>query len=212
MLPSSPAIEDLVRGLDFSSGQVLGHSNQGEVRLFSLDGRDLAIKTPKGRGLSWRLRQATLRREYRAYRRLAGLPGFAPCHGLLDGRYLIMDYIHGAPFQPSGIDDRTRFFDQLLKVIDSMHARGVAHGDLKRRDNLRIDAEQRPVILDLGASVFRHDGWHPLNRRLFEFMRQTDLNAWVKHKYGGYEGVSETDLKRLKRSGLERLLSRLRRR
>ena len=47
--------------------------------------------------------------------------------------------------------------------------------------------------------------------RLFEFMRQTDLNAWVKLKYGGYSGVSEADRALLRRSWLERVLSRTRR-
>jgi tRNA A-37 threonylcarbamoyl transferase component Bud32 len=209
---SSPNIEDRLPGLDFNTGEILGYSNQGEVRRVRLGERDLAIKTPKGRGLSWRLGQATLRREHRAYQRVAGLSGFAPCHGLLDDRYLVLDYVDGASFRNAALDNRERFFDQLLTVIDAMHAAGVAHGDLKRKDNLRVDAEQRPVILDLGAAVLRRDGFHPVNRRLFEFIRQTDLNAWIKLKYEGYDNVSEVDLKRLRRSALERLLSRLRRR
>ena len=212
-MPHSPLkIEDRLRGLDFNTGEILGKSNQGEVRRFRLDERDLAIKTPKGRRLSWRLGQATLRREHRAYQRLTGLTGFAPCHGLFDDRYLALDYIDGAPFRDADIDNRERFFEQLLSVIEAMHAAGVAHGDLKRKDNLRVDSEQRPVILDLGAAVLRRNGFHPLNRRLFDFIRQTDLNAWIKLKYGGYDNVSDNDLNRLRRSGLERLLSRLRRR
>ena len=205
-------MEDLVRGLDFNTGRVLGRSNQGDVRRVQLDGQDLALKTPKGRGLPWRLRRATLRREYRAYQRLAGVPGFAHCHGFIDDRILVLEFVDGVAFRSADIADRDGFFLRLLKTIDAMHARGVAHGDLKRKDNVLVGPEQRPVILDLGAAVLRRDGWHPLNRRLFEFMRQTDLNAWIKLKYGGYEGVSAADLKRLKRSGLERMLTRLRRR
>jgi serine/threonine protein kinase len=212
MPDTPPEIEQLLRDLDFDSGELLGHSNQGEVRRFRLGGRDLAIKTPKGQGLSWRLRRATLLREFRAYERLAGLAGFAPCHGLIDDRYLVLDYVEGLAFREAEFLDRDRFFDRLLSVIEAMHAVGVAHGDLKRKDNLRVDPEHHPVILDLGAAVLRRDGWHPAKQRLFEFMRQTDLNAWIKLKYGGYDDISEPDRKRLKRSGLERLLSRLRRR
>jgi len=92
-----------------------------------------------------------------------------------------------------------------------MHARGVAHGDLKRKANLAIGPDEGPVVLDFGASIVLREGRHPINHRLFEMLRQTDLNAWVKLKYGGYEGVSEADRGLLRRSWLERGLSRLRR-
>ncbi len=86
----------------------------------------------------------------------------------------------------------------------------MAHGDLKRKSNLMIDPDGHPVIVDFGTAVLRHPGWHPINHRLFEFMRQTDLNAWVKLKYAGYQNVSLDDRALLRRTWLERLLSRVR--
>lgn len=198
-------------GLDFSSGRSLGHSNQGEVRRFRNEDLDLAIKTPSGSApLRW-LRQRSLEREHEAYRRLAGLEGFARCHGLFSGRFLVLDYVEGTDFRHGKIQQAEVFFASLLRIIESMHARGVAHGDLKRKDNLRIDSLGRPVILDLGTAVLRreHGGW--ANRRLFEFARQTDLNAWVKLKYGGYANVTVQDQRYLRRSRLERMLGQMRR-
>lgn len=196
--------------LDFASGRTLGHSNQGEVRHFAIGDFDLAIKTPSGSGpLKW-LRRQSLKREYRTYRRLAGIQGFARCHGLFEGRFLILDYIDGKDFRRADLEKPEAFFAELLQIIQAMHQRGVAHGDLKRKDNLRIDRSGRPVILDLGTAILHQgsSGW--LNRQLFEFARQTDLNAWVKLKHGGYADIPAQDLRYLKRSRLERWLSHLR--
>lgn len=210
MTTQGPIHPDRIRQLDFSSGRILGKSNQGEVRHFRVDGKDLAIKMPKGRGLAWRFRQATLKREFQAYQRLDGIPGLAYCHGLVDDTWLVLDYIEGRPFRDSKLEDPEAFFSQLLETIEAMHARGVAHGDLKRKDNLLVTPDDQPVILDLGAATLARDSQRAMSSVLFRFMRQTDLNAWVKLKYGSYEAVSETDRQFLKRSWLERLLSRLR--
>lgn len=212
MTPAPAQLADRVRALTWADGQLLGQSNQGEVRHFSIDNEQLAIKAPKGRGLAWWMRRATIRHEYRAYQRLSGLTGFPRCHGLVDGQWLVLEFIQGQPFRDAEFPDRQRFFGQLLETIRAMHARGVAHGDLKRKSNLLVTTDGRPMLLDLGAATLNQPGRRPLNRRLFEFICQTDLNAWVKLKYGGYEGVSETDRGLLRRSGLERTLARLRRR
>jgi serine/threonine protein kinase len=212
MTTAQPQLADRIRALDLAEGELLGQSNQGEVRRFRIDGLDLAVKSPRGRGLTRRLSQAAIRHEYQAYRRLAGLPGFATCHGLIDHQHLALEFIPGQAFRDAELGDRGGFFTALLEAIQAMHARGVAHGDLKRKDNLRVCEDGHPVILDFGTATLTRPGFHPLRQRLFEFIRQTDLNAWIKLKYGGYEGVSEDDLSLLKRSGLERLLTRLRKR
>ncbi|MCC5866031.1 MAG: hypothetical protein JJU31_12990 [Wenzhouxiangella sp.] len=201
----------LIRSLNMSQGERLAASNQGEVRRHRIGELDLAIKRPSGRGLAWRLRRATLQREHEAYLRLQGLDGFAPCHGLFDRELLVLGHVSGQPFRDAAILDRERFFALLLTSIQAMHKRGVAHGDLKRKDNLLVTADGKPVILDLGAATLRKSGWHPLNQRLFAFMCQTDLNAWVKLKYGGYGNVPAQDAELLDRSWLERLLGHLRR-
>ncbi|NDY94985.1 hypothetical protein [Wenzhouxiangella limi] len=214
-MPSSPApsssdpeLAAWLEGLDFASGQSLGRSNQGEVRRFRFRNQDLAIKAPSGRGpLRW-LRLQSLRREYRSYRQLAGLAGFPRCHGLFGDRYLVLDYIEGTDFRHAVLPEGQAFFDRLLGIIQAMHARGIAHGDLKRKDNLRVAANGEPVILDLGTAVRCKSGSGALRRRLFAFIRQTDLNAWVKLKYGRYENVAPEDRVYLRRSWLERWLSR----
>lgn len=209
--PDPDRIAEWLRGGGLENGRLVSQSNQGVVVRTECDGTALAVKSPVGNPLVWRLRQMSLVRESRAYERLAGVPGVPRCHGLVDRRWLVLEFIDGRPFRDARPAEREAFFDALLATIRAMHTRGVAHGDLKRKSNLMVDAGGRPVILDLGAAVVRRPGRHPLNRRLFEFLRQTDLNAWVKLKYGGYDGVSEADRPLLRRSRLERLLGHLRR-
>lgn len=201
--------EDLRQGL-LDAAEPIAASNQGRIYRIDRDGRLLAIKSPVGRGVRGRINRLALDREARAYARLAGLPGIPTCHGLIDRRWLVLDWIEARPLRAAAVGPE--YYDRLRRLIEAMHARGVAHGDLKRKANLAVDCEGAPLMLDFGASVLRLDGWHPINRYLFALLRQTDRNAWVKHKYGGYHGVADEDQHWLARSWIERGLARLRRR
>ncbi len=208
---ASERLAQALDGIENDPSALIARSNQGMILRVRFDGMDLAVKTPTGRGPAWWLRQRALVREYRAYQRLSDLPGFAPCLGLVDDRYLVMAFVRGEPFRDARLEDREQFFEQLLAIVQAMHERGVAHGDLKRKANLMVDEHGQPMILDLGAAVVRKAGWRPLNHYLFDFLRQTDLNAWVKLKYGGYKDVAASDRAYLRRSRLERVLGRMRR-
>jgi RIO-like serine/threonine protein kinase len=209
-LPDSDKLVGTLRRNDDSHTVVVARSNQGMVRRLHHAGRTLAVKSAVGDGLVGAVNRLALRREFRAYRRLQGVRGVPHCHGLVDGRWLVLDFVEAAPFRDAAA--APEFFAALLGTLRAMHERGVAHGDLKRKANLMVDCSGGPILIDFGAAVIRREGRHPLNRRLFEFMRQTDLNAWVKLKYGGYENVADDDDRALlKRSWIERGLGRIRR-
>ena len=189
----------------------LASSNQGVLYPFEAQGHALVAKTLPPDSRLNAVHRRGLKREFQAYQRLDGIDHFPRCYGLFDQSWLVLERIAGRPFRDAALVRDDAFFDRLLETIRAMHTRGVAHGDLKRKANLIVDRQGRPVILDFGAAVVRKPGFHPFNRRLFEFMRQTDLNAWIKLKYGGYSDVSETDRALLKRTRIERLLTRWRR-
>jgi predicted Ser/Thr protein kinase len=207
-LPDADTLTRLTGG-DPRGERVVARSNQGVIHRLSHGGRMLAVKCATGRGALGVANRLALRREYRAYRRLDGVAGVPRCHGLVDDRWLLLDFVEAVPFRHAAVGPA--FFARLLETLQAMHERGVAHGDLKRKANLMVDERGQPVLIDFGAAVVRRRGRHPVNRRLFEFMRQTDLNAFVKLKYGGYEGVADEDRALLKRSWIERGLGRLRR-
>ncbi len=194
-----------------SGSNVLATSNQGIVLLFEGDGRKLVIKSAMGRGPLRKARQATLEREYAAYKRLEGVEGVPACYGLLEGRYLVMEFIDGIRYRKAEWQDRDQWFAQLLEVIRAFHARGVSHGDLKSKNNMIVGKDQKPYIIDFGTTFIHRDGFHPLNNYLFEYGKRLDINAWVKHKYHGrYKNASAEDQALLNYSKLEWVVRKLR--
>ena len=187
-----------------SGENVLAVSNQGTILRYRRDGLDLCVKAAMGRGPLRRLRERTLLREYQAYVRLEGLQGVPRCHGLVGGQYLVLDYVAGASYRDAQFDDRERWFAELLSLLREIHGRGVAHGDLKSKSNIRVTTDQRPCIIDFGTAFVLKPGFHPVNNRLFEHARRMDINAWVKHKYHGrYEDIRGEDLELLDYSRIE---------
>ncbi|NIM70989.1 MAG: hypothetical protein GTN86_10150 [Xanthomonadales bacterium] len=190
-----------------SGEHVLATSNQGTILLYRDGAREFVVKTAMGFGPLRRARQATLRREYQAYRRLAGMRGVPACLGLAQGRHLLLEHVQGSPYREVHIPDRAHWFAQLLAIIREFHHRGVAHGDLKSKSNLLVTRDGAPCVLDFGTAVLRKPGFRPLNHRLFAYARQLDLNAWVKHKYHGrYEDAEPADRELLNYSAFESLL------
>ena len=188
---------------------VLATSNQGTVLRYHDADRDWVVKAAMGAAPIRKLRQNTLNREFRAYERLRGVDGVPACHGMLEGRFLVLDYVRGVPFREATWQDRDGWFACLLDVIRNIHARGVAHGDLKTKGNLMVTEDERPCIIDFGTSFVERDGFHPISARLYQHFRRMDLNAWVKHKYHGrYGDASPEDAEILDYSSIEKFWRR----
>ncbi len=189
---------------------ILATSNQGIILLFQDNGLELIIKTAMGRGLLLQARRKTLLREYQAYQRLQGLTGVPACYGMMDGRYLLLEYVPGTKYRDAVLQDRERWFADLLAMLRSIHARGVSHADLKSKGNLLVTRDERPCVVDFGAAFIYQPGFHPLNNWLFRTGKRLDLNAWVKHKYHGYyRDASAVDRALLDYSWMEILLRKL---
>lgn len=203
--PSYDDLSALFEDFEPTTWPIVAESNQGRVVRVKSGDLDLAVKTPRGHGMAWRARRYSLRREYRAYRHIKGLPGFPRCFGLFGGRHLAIEYVDGALLEHAGPADPERFFEALRGAIKAMHERGVAHGDLKSRKNVMVASDGRPVILDLGTSVVLKRGRRPFNRWLFNYLRQIDRNGWVKLKYGSYDQVDELDRHLVQRTRIERI-------
>jgi RIO-like serine/threonine protein kinase len=190
---------------------ILATSNQGTILHFRESGVEFLVKTAMGTGAVRKAREATLLREYEAYQRMVGLEGVPRCYGLIDGRYLVLEYVHGCHYREAEFEDREAWFASLLKIIRSFHNRGVAHGDLKSKSNLLVTRDQRPCVIDFGTTVLHQPGMHPLNNTLFNYLKRLDINAWVKHKYHGrYEDASPEDARLLDYSQFESMLRRYR--
>jgi len=190
---------------------ILATSNQGTILMFREAGLEFVVKTAMGKGGLRRARQATLLREHQAYTRLGGVSGVPKCYGLVADRYLVLEFVHGVAYRDAIIEDREAWFGKLLGIIREIHDRGVSHGDLKSKSNLVMSSDGQPCVIDFGTTVIRKKGFHPFNSRMFEYARQLDINAWVKHKYHGrYEDASGPDRDLLNYSPFETFLRRYR--
>ncbi len=200
------ALEGWVRERLRDGTHLLGHGYQGAVYLFEEHEPPLVIKTAHGRGPGAMLRRKMLRQEREVYRRLAGVAGVPRCFGLLDGRHLVLEFIEGVPFRRARIDERAPFFDRLARLIAELHARGVAHGDLKKKDNLLVRANNHPELIDFGVAIVRRPGFAPLNHFLYELAARFDINACAKLRLGRTpDPHRDSELYGYRRTHIERL-------
>jgi predicted Ser/Thr protein kinase len=147
---------------------------------------ELVVKSPHRNAFLAAFGRRAIRREARIYDRLRDVEGIPRSFGLADSEHLVLEYVAGPTLRQAAdaLIDRERFFAYLLDSIRAMHAAGVAHGDLKRKENTLVGPGERPYIIDFGIACLRPDRSDGMRRKRFEMTRQIDLNAYIKLKYG----------------------------
>lgn len=187
-----------------TNAHCLGRGYQGCTYLYEKDGRRLVIKVPTGRGPARWIRRRLLYHEYRVYSMLKDADGVPECHGFLDGSYLILEYVDGPSIRKVEISDPMEFHKMLFACIQGLHARGVAHGDLKKKDNILVIDNRYPFLVDFGVAIIRNAGWAPVNHYLYSLFQRFDNNAWIKHKYNRKtDRICEEDLLYYNRTWIE---------
>lgn len=83
-------------------------------------------------------------RVYRLVDGLEGVPRFVDTHG--DGGFL-HEFAPGHDLRRhEWVDDE--FFERLTRLIDQIHARGIAYVDLNKRENILVGDDGRPYLID----------------------------------------------------------------
>lgn len=170
-----PAQEEPVQVLRQRSG------TRPEVRLLRADDRQVVVKDYGGGGRMLKLLGlCLLPRERRAYQRLHSLAGIPTCVG--GTRYTIsVEYRQSVAAHAAGPELLTPwFFQRLRALIDEMHACGVAHGDLKRLDNIRVTPDGEPVIIDFSTAFL--SGSSPTSALVMPHLMDEDIRAIYKIK------------------------------
>lgn len=165
--------------------QLLSQGYQGAVYKSGSGSSAIIIKQPMGGSIARYFRALMIRREYVAYRRLGGIRGVPQCHGLRHGDRLELEFIDGQPLRDvqQQIRDPDRFYSQLLELVLSLHRAGVAHADLKRKDNILVTESESPFLIDFGSSIVVDERSGALRKFLFRQACRVDLNACIKLKY-----------------------------
>lgn len=174
-LPGSLSVTVVKRG-PWGKADVLRLSHEsGEAIL-----KDYSAKSAPVRWFGRR----QLRRERRALARLQGLRGVPADLGEVAPCGLLMEPMHGEPitrWRRRPPEQIAPVFERLGALVDSIHARGVAHLDLRKRDNILVDARGWPSVIDFNASVCFDPG--SIGARLvFPVLRRVDQSAILKWK------------------------------
>ena len=190
------SVNEAMRSNHNASFMKMGY--QGVLYKLNVDGVQLVIKKANKQSfILGRLNQNSLHHEYKIYKQLKDLEGIPKCYGLTEKGDLILEYIDGQTYRESQyeLEGKDEFFNQLLILIQKMHDLGVSHGDLKRKDNIFVDENKKPYLIDFGTAISNKTN-NIVKRMFFRFLKKTDLNAWIKHKYRrNYENISQEDLK-----------------
>lgn len=177
-----PPTREGLRGLERHRLHQGRNATKATIDLVSDGARRFVVKDVSER--SWPVRHLLgpwqLRREARAYHRLAGLPGIPRFLGVVDRQAIAIEYIDGPPLRSlrAGQLDAA-FFDRLRRLVRAMHERGVAHGDLHHGDILAGPGGQ-PFVIDLSTCALVDPRGRGPWRTIFEQMRQADLRAVEK--------------------------------
>ncbi len=166
-----------------NNSHTLAAGYQGKTLLFEDENNRLVIKTPHGRGLVKYIHTLMLRHENRVYEILENFGGCPKCYGLVDNKYLVLEFIDGLPIRNKQPDSHDDYFVKLFDLIENMHQLKVAHMDLKKKDNLLVTRNGKPCLIDFGTAIIKKPGFHPLNTFLYKLAKRFDYNAWIKHKY-----------------------------
>ncbi len=185
---------------------------QAAVYVFPDHDPPVVVKAPRS-DLWYRLSRWSIRREYRAYQRLAGVPGVPACYGLYAGEWLVLAYVPGRKLRRRdltlGADRPHPGVLGLRRTIAEMHRRGVAHTDLKRHNNLILAPDGQFYVIDFGTAFLREPGTR--GSPLWRWAAQQDWNAWARHGWGRKPSDMPRSVARLhRRTALERISGVLR--
>jgi RIO-like serine/threonine protein kinase len=174
------------------------------VKDFSVNG--FIYRNVAGKFLVWR--------EKKAYKKLEGIKGVPAFYGSIDGLALIMEEISGksikAAHKTTGIPEK--FYSDLKDLLQTIHAAGLAHCDLKRAPNIIVGDDGMPYLIDWSAAISAGEfGIFPLSKIFKRFVRD-DFNSIIKLKLKyNPEIVSAEEKERyMNRGFLERVIRHIR--
>ena len=126
-----------------------------------------------------------IRRELKALVRLQGIPGIAENPVRVDAFALAYLFVEGRALNEfSAGQPSTDFFLALESAVKNMHARGIAHLDLRNRGNVLVSSSQQPVLIDFQSYILLPRWFPPLARYLEKIDLSGVYKAWGRSQPG----------------------------
>ncbi|MBW3637491.1 MAG: hypothetical protein KY445_13670 [Armatimonadetes bacterium] len=171
-----------------------GRGFQSSVHLVDWNGSHAAVKDFSRLPPLFRLFIAPIlvKREVKALRHLDGTRGIPRFFGQIDRLAFAIEYIEGRPLDTFKIGELApEVFPRIAAAIEAMHARGVAHGDLKRRSNLLLTPDGEVFLIDFAAAIVARG---PLSRKLMRAVADVDEKSLPRlKKFVAPELLTEED-------------------
>jgi len=121
-----------------------------------------------------------IRRETAAYRAAAGVRGLPAFLGRLDAYSLATEWLDAQAlpsFKGRLLEDRV--FDRVGEILDALHGRGIAAGDLHHRDVLLAD-DGSVFVVDLAMAFVLGEKPGVVRRTVFQRLREQDRIALAR--------------------------------
>lgn len=121
-------------------------------------------------------------RERRFYHKLRDLPNVPAVIGRVGETGFMHAYVEGRPLEKDKPVPGT-FFSELLTLIDTLYARGIAVVDTNKPENILLGDDGRPHLIDFQISFDVNDlgGIWP-GTAILRMFRRTDIYHVLKHK------------------------------
>jgi len=185
-----------------------------EVRRIRLMGHDAVVKDYGRSSNIFKNALGTFlaTREAAALRRACDIPNIPCFYALARPWILVMEYIDARQVTSLDADERRRllgpaFFERLTALIARLHARGVAHGDLEKLDNILVTPRGHPAIVDFAAAIMA--GLNPLAALALPYIEANDRRAVYKLKSQfAPELLTEEEREKLKARGRAEVIFR----
>jgi hypothetical protein len=165
------------------------------VQLTGPDGVKFVMKDWSERPLPFRETwcRVAAKREIRVYEKLRGMAGVPQLICNIGNYGFIMEWLDARPLPRTKMRDLLglEFFTHLDDIVAEMHKRGVAHGDLRRRNILR-GLDGLPKLIDFETAV--HSGSGEGGGRMFRAMCNVDRITVVKIRARYFpESITDAD-------------------
>lgn len=168
--------------LERAAGQVIspGRWANAVLRLVQRDGKQWVVKDFRSRPVVVRntIGRLLVRREIRALRKVAGLPGVPADAFRIDAHALAYRYIAGTPLTEAVEARRSAdFFAAFERLLAEVHARGIVHLDVRNGRNVLVTEGGGAALIDFQS----HLGTARLPRAMRGWMERFDMAGVYKH-------------------------------
>lgn len=148
--------------------------------------------------IRWTFGRWVIQHEYRVYRRLRGIRGIPRVYGLLDDYALIMERLEARELPHLKENFLTpEFFARLKNLLSELHARGIAHGDLRRK-NVLVNRDLEPCIIDFATAFsLKGSAWWGARLLFRHYCKVDDITVLKMQKHYFRESLTREEEQRL---------------